>query len=116
MFTDKVPPALKETKMLSLLNLTQVDSQSYNADENESAGPSLVYHEEGMSCFFCSLCTVSYFGCCSCFFTVCVWFLLFYLGRLSEGGTMFVINHKCDPRCLAFPLRLNELTPALVLN
>lgn len=28
------------------LLLSQVDSQSYNADENESAGPSLVYHEE----------------------------------------------------------------------
>ena len=101
---------------LNNYSFTQVDSQSYNADENESAGPSLVYHEEGMSCFFCSLCTVSYFGGGSWFFTVCGGFLLFYLGRLCEGGTMFVRNHKCDPRCLAFHLRLNEPTPALVLN
>jgi len=65
---------------LNNYSFTQVDSQSYNADENESAGPSLVYHEEGMSCFFCSLCTVSYFGGGSCFL-LCVWgFSCFILG------------------------------------
>ena len=40
---------------------SKVDSQSYNADENEIAEPLLVYHEEGISCFFYSFCTVFYF-------------------------------------------------------